>query len=114
MARVANVSEPKLILGGKAERALHSFSLTGPGAERCVLAYTLLLTSDDLGDYQYGNATRQIESGQVRLLVLGRSSQGYAVHPTTAPQLDHLLPRLQIQPILSSARSRYCFRCGRP
>jgi HEAT repeat protein len=96
VARVANVSETKLILGGKAERALQQFQFEPVQVLKGVFSRdTLLLTSDDLGGYQYGSATRQIESGQVRLLVLGRSSQGYAVHPTTAPQLDHLLPRLQ-------------------
>ncbi len=96
VARVANVSETKLILGGKAERALQQFQFEPVQVLKGVFSRdTLLLTSDDLGGYRYGSATRQIESGQVRLLVLGRSSQGYAVHPTTAPRLDHLLPRLR-------------------
>lgn len=95
VARVANVSETKLILGGKAERTLLQFQFEPVQVLKGVFSRdTLPLTSDDLGGYRYGAATRHIEAGQVRLLVLERSSQGYAAHPV-APRLDQSLPRLK-------------------
>ena len=96
VARLANVSETKLIMGGKAERALQQFQFEPIQVLKGVFSRDmLLLTSDDLGSYRFGSDTRQIKSGQVRLLVLRRSSQGYAANPTTATRLDQLLPRLQ-------------------
>jgi HEAT repeat protein len=95
VARVANVSETKLMLGGKAERTLLQFQFEPVQVLKGVFSRdTLPLTSDDIGGYRYGSATRHIEAGQVRLLVLERSSQGYAAHPV-APRLDQSLPRLK-------------------
>ncbi len=94
-ARVVEVTETKLTLGGKVERSLQQFQFDPIQVLKGVFSRDrLLLTSDDLGGYRFGNATRQIERGQVRLLILERSSQGFAVHPS-APSLDQSLPRLR-------------------
>ena len=58
-----------------------------------------------LGVYQFGNATRQIKAGQVRMLILGRSREGYALERTNA-SLDQALPHLQDghDPLIDSAK----------
>jgi HEAT repeat protein len=77
VARVADVSEMKMTFGGKAERATQQFKFQPVRTLKGVFARDeLLLTTDDLGDWEE-RATR-LERGQLRLLLLGRSGIGYA------------------------------------
>ena len=95
VARVAEVTETKLTLGGKVERSLQQFKFEPLQVLKGVFSREfLLLNSDDLGGYQFGNVTRQIKTGQVRMLILGRSREGYALVRTNAT-LDQALPLLQ-------------------
>ena len=95
VARVAEVTETKLTLGGKVEQSLRQFKFEPLQVLKGVFSReVLLLNSNDLGGYQFGNATRQIKTGEVRMLILGRSGEGYAIRHT-ASTLDHALPRLR-------------------
>jgi hypothetical protein len=95
VARVGEVTETKLTLGGKVEQSLQQFKFEPLQALKGVFSReVLVLNSNDLGGYQFGNATRQIKTGQVRMLILGRSREGYTVQ-RMAPSLDQALPPLQ-------------------
>lgn len=79
VARVAEISATKIIHGGKGESTLLQFKFEPRRALKGVFArQELSLTSDDLGGWRYGNAMAQMDRGQVRLLLLGRSGAGYA------------------------------------
>jgi HEAT repeat protein len=106
VARVAEVREIKLTLGGKVEQSLQQFKFEPLQVLKGVFSReALLLNSDDLGGYQFGNATRQIKTGQVRMLILGRSREGYALERTNAT-LDQALPLLQDEndPLINGAK----------
>lgn len=95
VARVAEITETKLILGGKVEQSLQQFQFEPLQVLKGVFSRkVLLLSSNDLGGYQFGNVTRQIKTGQIRMLILGRSREGYALVRTNA-SLDQALPILQ-------------------
>ena len=95
VARVGEVTETKLTLGGKVEQSLQQFKFEPLHALKGVFSReVLLLNSNDLGGYQFESATRQIKTGQVRMLILGRSREGYAVQ-RMAPSLDQACPPLQ-------------------
>jgi HEAT repeat protein len=95
VARVVEVTETKLTLGGKVEQSLQQFKFEPLQVLKGVFSRkVLLLSSNDLGVYQLGNTTRQIKAGQVRMLILGRSREGYALDPMNAT-LDQALPHLQ-------------------
>jgi len=79
VGRVTDVSETKLGVGGKGERSLLQYKFEPVLVLKGVFSRELLLlTSDDLGTQQFTDAA-PLEPGQVRLLVLGRSSAGYAM-----------------------------------
>jgi len=95
VARVTEVTETKLTLGGKVEQSLQQFRFEPLQTLKGVFSRDfLLLNSNDLGGHQFGLATRQIKKGQLRMLILGRSREGYAVQ-RTASSLDQAMPPLQ-------------------
>ncbi|MBZ5552758.1 MAG: HEAT repeat domain-containing protein [Acidobacteriia bacterium] len=96
VGRVAHVSETKIIMGGKGERSLLQFKFEPVRVLKGVFSRkSLSLTSDDLGVQRFGDAS-PIEAGQLRLLMLGRSMQGFAiVHDS--PSLEQAIPLLQDQ-----------------
>jgi len=78
-ARVATTRTLQVVVGGKGERALRQFAFVPTRTLKGVVSRdTLSLTSDDLGVPSAAETT-PIEPGQLRLLMLGRSVQGYAV-----------------------------------
>ena len=93
-ARVADVSASKTIFGGKAEHTIQQFQFEPLGTLKGVFARKVLaLTSDDLGTGRFAGDAGQIERGQLRLLILGRSGPGYA-NTNEAETLDRSLPLL--------------------
>jgi hypothetical protein len=72
LARVADVSETKILFGGKAERTVREFKFTPAQVLKGVFSReSLSLTSEDLGIGNYPDCAA-IEPGQLRLLMLGR------------------------------------------
>lgn len=105
-ARVGEITETKLIMGGKGEQFLKQFKFEPLKVLKGVFSReALLLTSNDLGGSQFSGAADQIEGGQVRLLILGRSHQGFAVQ-FQAPSQDQLVPPLQdvTDPLLETVK----------
>jgi HEAT repeat protein len=93
VGRVTDVSETKLGVGGKGERSLLQYKFEPVMVLKGVFSReSLLLSSDDLGVQQFTDAA-PIEAGELRLLVLGRSFAGYAVH-REAVSFDQAIPRL--------------------
>jgi len=93
VARVVDVSETKIILGGKAETTLLQFKFAPVQVLKGVFSReSLSLTSQDLGIQNYADSA-PIETGQLRLLMLGRSSQGYAIL-RSSPSLEQAVPQL--------------------
>src|SRR5260370_218380 len=79
VARVVDVSETKIVMGGKVERALLQFKFAPVLVLKGVFSReSLSLTSQDLGIQSFTDSA-PIEPAQVRLLMLGRSSQGCAI-----------------------------------
>jgi HEAT repeat protein len=106
VARVGDVTETKLTLGGKVEQSLQQFKFEPVQVLKGVFARdVLLLNSNDLGGYQFGNATRLIKTGELRMLILGRAREGYVIE-RTAPSLDQALPPLQDgnDPLIGAAK----------
>jgi HEAT repeat protein len=94
VGRVTDVSETKLGVGGKGERSLLQYKFEPVLVLKGVFSReSLLLTSDDLGTQQFTDAA-PIETGQLRLLVLGRSFTGYAMR-RQARSLDQAVPPLR-------------------
>jgi HEAT repeat protein len=88
------VSETKLGVGGKGERSLLQYKFEPVLVLKGVFSReSVLLTSDDLGTQQFTDAA-PIEPGQLRLLVLGRSFEGFAIH-REAPSLEQAIPPLR-------------------
>src|SRR5262245_30954295 len=94
VVRVVDVSEEKIVYGGKAERSTQQFRFGPVRTLKGIFAReALLLTSDDLGTDRFAEGAAPIERGQLRLLVLGRRGPGYAnVNP--AGGLDLSIPPL--------------------
>jgi HEAT repeat protein len=81
-------------VGGKGERSLLQYKFEPVFVLKGVFSReSLLLTSDDLGTQQFTDAA-PIETGQLRLLVLGHSFAGYAMS-REAPNLDQAIPPLR-------------------
>jgi HEAT repeat protein len=95
IARVTEVSETKIVFGGKGESTLQQFKFAPLRTLKGVFARdTLSLTSNDLGGFRFGETIAQMERGQVRLLILSRSSVGYA-NFNQLPSLDQSVPLLK-------------------
>jgi hypothetical protein len=105
VARVADVSETRILFGSKAERRLREFKFTPEQVLKGVFSReSLSLTSEDLGIGNYSDATA-IEPGQLRLLMLGRSDRGYAIF-RVSPNLEQAIPPLRdLRPKCRSERS---------
>ncbi len=103
VARVAEVGEQKMVLGGKAERITVQFTFTPVRTLKGVFTRdALLLTSDDLGGF---DETSTLEKGQLRLLLLGRNGRGYA-NANRLATLDQSVPLLKDQndPLLDTVK----------
>jgi HEAT repeat protein len=106
VARVAEVTETKLTLGGKVEESLQQFKFEPLQVLKGVFSRdVLLLNSNDLGGYQFGNVTKQIKTGQMRMLILGRSREGYTIAHTVS-SLEQSLPPLRDgnDPLIGAAK----------
>jgi hypothetical protein len=93
VGRVTDVSETKIGVGGKGESSLLQYKFEPVLVLKGVFSReSLLLTSEDLGTQQFSDAA-PIETGQLRLLMLGRSFAGYAMR-REALSFDQAIPRL--------------------
>jgi HEAT repeat protein len=93
VARVVDVSETRIMMGGKGESALLQFKFAPVLVLKGVFSRdSLSLTSQDLGIQGLGDSA-SIEAGQTRLLMLGRTGQGYAVQ-RRSPHFDQEIPPL--------------------
>jgi HEAT repeat protein len=80
-------------VGGKGESALLQYKFEPVLVLKGVFSReSLVLTSEDLGTQQFTDAA-PIETGQLRLLMLGRSFAGYAMR-REAVSFDQAIPRL--------------------
>src|SRR5438067_1125674 len=94
-ARVEEVSEIRLVFGGKGESSTQQFRLKPVRVLKGVFARPeLILGSSDLGGYRFGGALKQIKAGQTRLLFLGRSDIGYRNINDRGDSSDHAFPPL--------------------
>ena len=102
VVRVADVGEQKTVYGGKQERITVQVKFEPMQTLKGVFTRdSLLLTTDDLGIDEPGN----LEKGQVRLLMLGRSGRGYANHNQRGT-LDQSVPPLKDEkdPLLDTVK----------
>ena len=92
--RVADVSSTVITTGGKGEFTLLQFKFVPVLTLKGVFSReSLSLTSADIGIQGFGDAA-PIETGQLRLLILGRSMQGYAVLRQSS-SLEQAVPLLR-------------------
>jgi hypothetical protein len=92
--RVADVNSTVMAAGGKGEFTLFQFKFVPVLTLKGVFSReSLSLTSADIGTQGFSHAT-PIETGQLRLLILGRSSEGYAVMRQSS-SLEQAVPLLR-------------------
>ena len=92
-ARVEDVDEIKISSGGKGETMLLQFKFTPVHVLKGVFSRdSLTLNSADLGIWNFPEG-QQITRGQLRLLSLGRTSEGYAVTQPSS-SLEQTIPPL--------------------
>ena len=76
--RVESVSRVQVVYGGKSAQTIHQYTFTPIRVLKGVYSRPeLLMTSNELQPYDYAFDPSDIQSGQERLLVLGRSNVGY-------------------------------------
>ncbi len=105
-ARVDNVDEIKISSGGKGETTLLQFKFKPVHVLKGVFSRdSLTLNSADLGIWNFPEGQR-IARGQLRLLILGRTSEGYAVTQQSS-SLDQTIPPLvdPDDPILATVKT---------
>ena len=92
VVRVAEVSESKTVSGGKSEITTQQIKFQPVRTLKGVFTRDeLQLTTSDLGGF---DEPTTLERGQLRLLILGRSGQGYANY-NRQDTLDRSVPSLQ-------------------
>ena len=104
VARVEEVTEIRVVHGGKGESATQQFRLKPLRVVKGVFARPeLVLGSSDLGGYRLAGGLKQIKVGQARLLFLGRSDVGYR-NANERDSLDFSLPPMadENDPLLQS------------
>lgn len=76
--RVESVSPVRVVYGGKGSQTIYQYTFTPIRVLKGVYSRPeLLMTSTDLQPYTYRFDPSDIQSGQQRLLILGRSNVGY-------------------------------------
>ncbi len=94
VARVEEVSEIRVVHGGKGESVTQQFRFKPLRVVKGVFARPeLVLGSSDLGGYRLSSGLIQVKAGQTRLLFLGRSDVGYR-NSNERESLDYSLPPL--------------------
>jgi len=90
--RVESVSPAQVVYGGKGTRTIYQYAFTPIRVLKGVYSRPeLLMTSADLQPYNYAFDPRDMQSGQQRLLILGRSNVGYyGIH--SGSTADELFP----------------------
>src|SRR5689334_4163236 len=94
--RLVDMSEAKIVHGGKQEVVTQQFKFEPVRALKGIYARdALLLTGEDLGIYRFAEGADRIERGQMLLLLLGRSGPGFFNCNTQVPSLGQSIPRLR-------------------
>jgi hypothetical protein len=95
--RLVEMTEAKIVYGGKTEVVTQQFRFEPVRTLKGIFARdALLLTGQDLGLSQFGDAADRLERGQMLLLLLGRQGPGY-FNCNTAESLDQSIPHLRNQ-----------------
>ena len=93
--RLVDVSESKVVHGGKTEVITQQFKFEPVRTLKGIFARdSLLLTGQDLGIYQYGDAADKLERGSLVLLLLGRQGPGY-FNCNPSGSFEQSIPRLK-------------------
>ncbi|MEA3209617.1 MAG: hypothetical protein QOE70_2674 [Chthoniobacter sp.] len=94
-ARVEEVTEVRLVSGGKGESTTLQVRFKPVRVVKGVFARPeLILGSSELASYNFAGQLKQIKGGQTRLLFLGRNEVGYQNIQYNARSLDHAIPPL--------------------
>lgn len=103
--RVEDVSELSVVYGGKQSETLYQYTFEPIRALKGVFSRPqLLMTSADLQGYTSRFDPKDIQIGQQRLLMLGRSRVGYVgIHPGSSADLAFPLLNGLTDPLLSAA-----------
>ena len=104
VARVEEVTEIRVVHGGKGESATQQFRFKPLRVVKGVFARPeLIMGSADLGGYRIAGALKTVKAGQTRLIFLGRSDVGYR-NSNERDGLDWSLPPLadENDPLLKS------------
>ncbi len=112
-ARVEDVDEIKISSGGKGETMLLQFKFTPVHVLKGVFSRdSLTLNSADLGIWNFPEGQR-IARGQLRLLILGRTSEGYAVTQPSS-SLEQTIPPLvdPDDPLLATVKTLLDINAG--
>jgi HEAT repeat protein len=105
--RLVDMSEAKIVHGGKTEVVTQQFKFEPVRTLKGIFARdALLMTGADLNISQYGEAAERLGRGQMLLVLLGRSAQGYFNCNTAWPTLEQSIPRLRDQddPLLAAVQ----------
>lgn len=95
--RLVDMTEAKIVHGGKTEVVTQQFRFEPVRTLKGIFARdALLLTGQDLGLSQFGDAADRLQQGQMLLLLLGRQGPGY-FNCNTAESLDQSIPHLRNQ-----------------
>jgi hypothetical protein len=105
--RVKSVSPVQVVYGGKGSQTIYQYTFTPIRVLKGVYSRPeLLMTSSDLQPYTYSFDPSDIQTGQQRLLLLGRSDVGYyGIHP--GPTADESFPAVggPTDPLLSASEA---------
>jgi HEAT repeat protein len=107
VVRLAEMSESKVVHGGKTEVVTQQFRFEPVRTIKGIFARdSLWLTGQDLGSYQFAEGAGRLERGQLLLLLLGRQGPGY-FNCNTSGSLEQSIPRLrdQADPLLAAVEA---------
>lgn len=106
VARVTEVGETKFISGGKGQFSVKQYTFKPVEILKGFYSRDeLLLTNNDLRSHYYQNDPLRIGKGEYRLLILGRSDEGYALRHY-APSHRQAIPPLvdERDPLIATAK----------
>ena len=95
VARLADVTETKIVSGGRNEQVTQQYRLEPVEVIKGIFAReTLLMTGQDLGISRFAEGDDGLERGQLLLVLLGRQNGSYFNCNTDAGSLGQSIPRI--------------------